>query len=88
MRFIIVFLLVSFNVMAEDPNNCTRQNHESLWVEEYVCDKNVNIQVGHELINNSVVVSNENKTEQHYQEKDNQINMQYLKEMRKLNKDN
>jgi hypothetical protein len=81
-------LFVSFNAIASEVADCTRENPESLWVEDYTCKEDRKVQIGHELINNSIIVKENNIVQQHYQEKDNKLNMDYLKAVHNFKKDN
>ena len=83
-KMIYAIVLISNISIASEVVNCFKDDNNSLWTESYSCDDGKERQIGHELINNYLVVKNNNDIKQHYQEKDNQLNMEYLKEMRKI----
>lgn len=88
MRFYLILFLLSFSCFADDElTNCIKHESDSLWVEHHSCDQG-QVQIGHELFNESVVLVDNSKTTQQYQEKNNKVNIKYLKTIRSLRFEN
>jgi hypothetical protein len=88
MRFhLIIALIFCTNVFANEFTNCVKEESDSLWVEHHKCDQG-KVQIGHEIFNDSMVFVGGNKYIQQYREKDNEVNLEFLKNIREIHTKN